>query len=74
MKVKIKNRKNYEKKKKKLKVNLILTHVDHTFLILDPSIGPQAFRHTHYTLGKDVCFNGKKGPIQGSIRFILGPC
>jgi hypothetical protein len=33
------------------KVNLILSHVNHTFFILDLWIGPQASRHTHCTLG-----------------------
>jgi len=41
------------KKRKKLKrpkVNIILSQVNHTFLILDLRIGPQAFRHTHCTI------------------------
>jgi len=39
------------KEKKKIpKVNLILSHVNHTFFILDPLIGPHTFRHTHCTL------------------------
>jgi hypothetical protein len=61
-------------------VNLILSHVNHTFFILDPRIGPQAFRHTHCTLEIFYFFNVKKGSIQGSICFkvvpgllILGP-
>jgi hypothetical protein len=41
-----------EKKKKRSKVNLILSHVNHTFFILDLGIEPQASRHTHCTLGK----------------------
>jgi hypothetical protein len=40
--------------KKKTKANLILSHVNHTFLILNPQIEPQAFGHTHCTLGKKV--------------------
>jgi hypothetical protein len=64
------NRKNHEKKKQK--VNLILSHVKHTFLILDFGIGPYAFKHIH-TLGQNVFFNLKKGPIQGSIDFKLVP-
>jgi hypothetical protein len=40
------------KKGKRPKVNLILSHVISLFFILDPQIGPQAFRHTHCTLEK----------------------
>jgi hypothetical protein len=42
------------KKEKKPKVNLILSHVNHIFLVLNLQIGPQAFRHTHYTIRKNV--------------------
>ncbi len=59
--------KKKKKKKKKPKVNLILSHINHTFFILDPQIGPQAFRHTHCTL------RNKKDLIQGSICFKLVP-
>jgi hypothetical protein len=39
------------KNKKRPKVNLILSHVNHTFFILDPQIGAQAFAHvTHCIL------------------------
>jgi hypothetical protein len=41
------------------------------FVISDPWIGPQAFRHTNCTLRKNVFINLKKGPIQGSICFKL---
>jgi hypothetical protein len=44
-----------KKKKNKIpKVNLILSHANHTFGILDPQIGPQAFGHTHCTIRKSV--------------------
>jgi hypothetical protein len=40
--------KHHEKKgREKPKVNLILSHVNHTFFILDTQIGPQAFKHIH---------------------------
>jgi hypothetical protein len=35
-------------------LHLILSHVNHTFFILDPQIGPQTFKHTHGTLTKNV--------------------
>jgi len=44
-----KREKKHEKRKKKNnkpKANLIFSHVNHTFFILDLQIGPQAFRHT----------------------------
>jgi hypothetical protein len=68
-------KKNHEKKKeeKKSKINIILSHVNHTFLILNPRIGPQALRHTHYTIGKNVFLNVKKGSINISICFKLVP-
>ncbi len=67
--LKCQNRKNNEKK---AKVNLILSHGNHTFLISDLQIQPQAFRHTHcISRKKNVFFNVKKGPIQGSICFKL---
>jgi hypothetical protein len=56
----------------KSKVNLILSHVNHTFFILNSQIGPQAFRQSHYTLRKKK-INVKKGPTQGSICFKLVP-
>jgi len=65
---KIQKKKN---RKKKSKVNLILLYNESHIFILDPQIGPQAFRHTHCTLGKSVFFNMKKGPTQGSICFKL---
>jgi hypothetical protein len=71
MEVKIETKKNHEKKK--TKINLILSHVNHIFLILDPQIRPQAFRHNHCTFFLNVIFNVKKGPIQGSICFKLVP-
>jgi hypothetical protein len=58
---------------KKSKVNLILSYVNHTFFILNSQIGPQAFRHSHYTLRIFFLKIVKKGPIQGSICFKLVP-
>jgi len=55
------------KKKKKPMVNLILSHVNNTFLILEPWIGPQTFRHTHCAIGKNVFLHVEKGPIQCTI-------
>jgi hypothetical protein len=75
-KIKLKIKKNYERRKKNEKipkVNLILSHVNHTFLISDLGIGPHAFRHTHCILGKSIFLNVKKGPIQISISFKLLP-
>jgi hypothetical protein len=47
---KLKTKKTMKKKKKKKEkkpnVNLIFSDVDHIFLIFDPWIGPQAFRHS----------------------------
>jgi hypothetical protein len=60
-------------KKEEEEINLTLSHVNQTFLILDPQIGPQAFRHTPCAIRKNVLFNVKKGPIQGSIWFKLVP-
>ncbi len=46
---------NHEKQEeKKIVINLILSHANRTFLILDLRIEPQTFRHTHPTLGKSV--------------------
>jgi hypothetical protein len=42
------------KEKKRKRFNLILSHINHIFFILDPWIWPQAFRHTHCTLRKSV--------------------
>jgi hypothetical protein len=43
------------KNKKRPKVNLTLSHVNHTFFILHLQIGPQAFRHvTHCILRKKI--------------------
>jgi hypothetical protein len=53
----------------KSKVNLILSHINNAFFILDTQIGPQTFRHTYCTLRKKVFLNVKKGSIQGSICF-----
>jgi hypothetical protein len=46
-------KKKRRKKNKRQKVNLILTHIKHTFLILDFGNGPHAFRHIN-TLRKSV--------------------
>jgi hypothetical protein len=59
------------KKKNPSKVNLIVSNINGTSLILDLQVGPQAFRHTQCTLRKNVFFNVKKGPIQGNICFKL---
>jgi hypothetical protein len=62
------------KKEGKPKINLILSHVNHTFFILNPQIRPHTFRHAHYILEKNVFFcDAKKGPIEGSICFKLVP-
>jgi len=56
----------------KPKVNLILSHVNHTFFILDIRIGPQAFKHIHCVPQEKVFLeNVKKGLIQDSICFNL---
>ncbi len=60
-------------KKQKPKINLIFLYANQTFFVLDPQIEPQAFRHTHCTLKKNVFLNVKNGPIQGSICFKLVP-
>jgi hypothetical protein len=66
--------KNWKNRKtKRPKINLILSHANRTFLILDPQIEPQAFRRTHCTLKNCVFLNVKKGSIQGSICFKLVP-
>ncbi len=66
--------KKKRKKEKKPKVNLVLSHVNHIFLILDPQIGHQVFKHTHCILKEKLFFfNVKKSPIQGSICFKLVP-
>jgi hypothetical protein len=51
-----KTKKNHgeNKRPKKPKLNLILLHVNHIFLILDSQIEPQAFRHARCTLGGNV--------------------
>jgi hypothetical protein len=36
-----------KKGREKPKASLILSHVNHTFFILDTQIGPQAFKHIH---------------------------
>jgi len=36
-----------KEKKKRPKVKLFFSHVNHNFLILDLGIEPQTFRHTH---------------------------
>jgi hypothetical protein len=61
-----------KRREKKPNVNLIFSHVNHTFFILDHWIGPKPFRHSLY-LRKIGFFNLKKGPIQGSICFKLIP-
>jgi len=68
-----------KKMKKKTKNELILSHVNHTFFMLDPRIGPHTFKHIQFTLGKSVFCNVKKGSIQGPFCFklVLGsldPC
>ncbi len=58
------------RREKRPKVNLILSHVNHTFLKLDLQIGPHTFRHIDYTLGF-FFYNVNKGPIQALICFKL---
>jgi hypothetical protein len=60
-----------KKKRKRPKAKLILSHVNHTFFILDPWIGPQAFKHTHCTIGNNVSLNVEESLIQCSIWFKL---
>jgi len=48
--------KNRRRREERPDVNLILSHVNHTFSILDPWIGPQAFRYTYCTLRKKCFF------------------
>jgi hypothetical protein len=73
--VRVKKRKEKVKtlNEKKTKKNLILSHVNQTFSIFEPSNWTQAFRHTHCSLGKNVFLKVKKLPIQGSICFKLVP-
>jgi len=61
-------RENKKKKQKRPKVNLILSHVNHTIF----DIGPQAFRLTHCTVLK-MFLGMQNGAIQGSICFKLVP-
>jgi hypothetical protein len=70
-----KQKKPWKKRKKenKSKINSILSYVNYAFFILNNLIEHQAFRHTHCTIEKNVSFNVKKGPIQGSICFKLVP-
>jgi len=60
------------KKRKKRKVDLILSHVKHTFLILYFQIGPQVFKQTHcHCTVEKMFFKCEKNRIQGSICFKL---
>jgi hypothetical protein len=43
---KLKNHEKNEEKKRIPRVNLTFSHFNHTFLILDPQIGPQAFKQS----------------------------
>ncbi len=69
------------KKKKRPNVNILLSHVNHTFFILDLPIEHHTFKLTNCTLeNKNKNCDVKKGPIQGSIYFklvhmflVLGP-
>jgi len=56
------------RKNKIPKVNLILSHANHTFGILDPQIGPQAFGHTHCTIRKSAFLKCEEG---SNSRFYL---
>jgi hypothetical protein len=62
------NKKNLKPWKKRPKVNPILSHVNHTFSILDLQIGPQGFEHTHHTLEILLIFNMKK-KVQFKLQF-----
>jgi len=66
-----KNHKKERRKEIRAHINLILSHVNHTFSILDFRIEAQVLRHIHCTFKKNVFFNVKKGPIQGLICFIV---
>jgi hypothetical protein len=56
-KLKLKNHEKKKKKKERPKVKLIHSHINHTFLILNAQIEPQAFKHSHCTIRKTVfCF------------------
>jgi hypothetical protein len=59
-------------KNKNPKANLILSHVNHTFLILNFQIGPQAFQHTHCTIEKNVFINVRKREKKIYKNFIFG--
>jgi hypothetical protein len=47
--------------KKGPKMNLILSHFNHTFLILNARIGPQVLRHTHCTFKKKSFLKCEEG-------------
>jgi hypothetical protein len=69
MKVKTENRK--KKLWKKIinpKINLIPSHVNCTFFILDLWIGPQAFKHTHCILRKNVFFMWRT--VQFKVQYV----
>jgi hypothetical protein len=60
---------NFEKEKIYMsKVNLILSHANHTFFILDLQIEPQAFKHIHCVIRKCVFLMWKK--VQLKIQFV----
>ncbi len=60
-------------KNKRPKVNLILSHVNHTFLILNLKIGPKDFKHTCCTIEKKCIFNVKKGLNSKFNLLQIGP-
>ncbi len=66
-----------KKKKEKPKVNLILSHSNHTFEKLDPQInGPQAFGHTRCTLQKSAflkCEEGSNSRFNQIGPWVFGP-
>jgi hypothetical protein len=56
-----------KKKKTKMAINLILSHANPTFFILDLPIEPQTFRHTHPTLRKSVFLMWRR--VQFKVQF-----
>jgi hypothetical protein len=59
--------KSRRRREKKLDVNLILLHVNHTFLILNPRIEPQAFRYTYCTSRKNLFLMWRK--VRFKVQF-----
>jgi len=64
-----------KKTEKKTKKKLILSHVNHTFFMLDPWIGPHTFKHIQCTLGKVffVMWRKVEFKVQFALNWSLGP-